>query len=424
MAGGNPTCTPGAGWGGRGGAMPGAAPGIPSAVYGGAYQFGYSLGQAIGKALFGDPQEEARRRAQALSQNRRMLQSLDAMSREQETEESLLFFDAAQRARRMDEEQRQEALSSLKGIPKIQSQPVLRGIQPGDSDLALKPATDFFGTPGAPKPASAPPSDPSVVDLRHIDPTAPAAVDNAVLRPPGGVPGTETRRLAEAECEKRRAARRRLSDGLPVQEEAIRRTELQLAAAAGEAAEASAEAKRVLVEGAVKEAQGYAKDVLTSAGVLRAQVEALKSLNVDGAKRDAIIHALNTAIFEAEGIEQAARAGYESGDLVRARVGKLSAEILPLADKLLIESGIAEAVGEELSGKLGGPLGALGFRGARLSIDLAVAVGKGRIGEAERRAAEANLGTMRSQVRRAKDRIAELDRELALGCAVQEQVRR
>jgi len=39
-------------------------------MYNGFYQMGYTLGQSIGKAIFGDPQEEARRQGLALQQNR------------------------------------------------------------------------------------------------------------------------------------------------------------------------------------------------------------------------------------------------------------------------------------------------------------------------------------------------------------------
>lgn len=65
----------------------------------------------------------------------------------------------------------------------------------------------------------------------------------------------------------------------------------------------------------------------------------------------------------------------------------------------------------------GGPLGALAFRGAKLSIDFTVAIGKGRISESEREAARKNLETMRNQRERARKRISELDRDLADGCA-------
>jgi len=408
MSGGNPSCSPGTNWGCKSQGTSGAAPGMYNAFY----QSGYQIGQGIGKLLFGDPQEEARRKAQAemevqraLQQNRQMLQSLDDMSKEQVRQEDQASMEATAQARLLADRQRQEALTSLKGVPQT------------DAELTLKPATDFFGVPGNPKGDPSSLGDPSVVDLRHLDPDKPIRVDNNVL----GEAKKEKGRFTVAECERRKAVRDRLAGGLPVQSDFIRRTEAQLDAARKGVGEAAAEKRQVLLQGAIQEAKEYAKDVLTSAEALRSQIELLKELEVDKAKRDLLIRSLNTVIFEGEGLAKSAQAGYEGGEVLRSKVDKLSRQILPLADKLLMESGIAEKVGEELSGKLGGPLGALGFRGAKLSIDFTVALGKGMISEAEREAAQRNLDVMRSQYQRAQQRISELDRDLSEGCKDRQQ---
>jgi hypothetical protein len=416
MSGGNPSCSPGSNWGCKSQqGSSGAAPGMYNAFY----QSGYQIGQGIGKLLFGDPQEEARKRAQAemeaqraLQQNRQMMQSLDGMSKEQVREEDQASAEAAERARLAGDRQRQEALAALKGIPQADGELTLRGIPQADAELTLKPSTDFFGIPGNPKGDPSSLNDPSVVDLRRLDPGKPILVDNNVL----GEAKKEKGRFTVAECERRKAARDRLAGGLPVQSEAIRRTEAQLAAARKGVGEAAAEKRQVLLQGAIREATEYAKDVLTSAKALRLQIERLKELEIDKAKRDLLIHSLNTVILEGEDLANSAKAGYEGGEMMRSKVDDLSRRILPLADKLLMESGIAEMVGEELSEKLGGPLGALGFRGAKLSIDFTVALGKGMISEAEREAAQRNLDTMRSQHRRAQSRIFELEKDLAEGC--------
>jgi hypothetical protein len=219
-----------------------------------------------------------------------------------------------------------------------------------------------------------------------------------------------------AECGKMQTLRDQLASGLPVQEESIRRTEAQLEAAQRGISEASAEKRQVILEGVVQEVKGYATEVLTSAEFLRSQVALLKELEVDKGKRDLLIRSFNTAIFEGEGLAKAAEAGYRNGEEIRSKMDRLSREILPQAYKLMLESGIAEKAGEELSEKLGGPLGALAFRGARLSIDFTVALGKGMISETERKAAQGNLDIMRGQYQRVKKRIAELDRDLAEGC--------
>lgn len=219
-----------------------------------------------------------------------------------------------------------------------------------------------------------------------------------------------------AECGKMRSTRDRLASGLSVQEEAIRRTEAMLEAAKRGIAEASTEKRRVIVEGVIQETRQYATEFLTSAQVLRSQVALLKDMEVSRGKRDLVIHSFNTAIFEGEGLAQAAQAGYRSGEEMRNRVDRISREILPQTYKLMMESGIAEKVGEELCEKMWGPVGALGFRGAKLSIEFTYALGKGRISESERKSAQENLDIMRGQYLRVRNRVSELERELAEGC--------
>lgn len=418
MSGGNPTCNPGTNWGCKGqqgstGALPG--------IYNGYYQLGYQLGQSIGKAIFGDPQEEARKQAQALQQNRQMMQSLDQMGREQARDEDERRLNAMREARLLDERNREDTLSSLKGIPRQETLSGLQGIPQGDGELVLKPGTDFFSVPGNPASSPPPPPDSSVVDLRHLDPDAPIVVDNSALRDVPMESRKEKEPLSPAECEKRMAVRDRLAGGLPVQEEAIRRTRAQLESAEKGIAEASSEKRQVLLDGALQEIKGYATDLVTSAEALRAQVEMLKDL--DKGKRDLLIRSFHTLLEEGETLQQAARAGYGTGEEIRTKMDRISGVILPQAYKLLIESGIAEKAGEELSEKLAGPLGALGFRGAKLTIDFAVAAGKGKIGEAEREAARRNLDAMGIQLERSRKRIAELERELADGCRATRQAR-
>ena len=406
MSGGNPSCSPGSNWGcNKGQGSPATGPG----VYNNFYQMGYQLGQGIGRTLFGDPQEEARIRAQAEQKNRQMMRSLDELSQEQIRQEDQAHREAASQARLLGDRQRQEALSSLQGISQT------------DGELTLRPATEFFNTPGTPEGDPFSPIDSSVVDLRHLDADKPITVDNAVLREPSRNAKKEKPILSSADCEKRKAVRDRIAAGLPVQEEGIRRTEAQLDAAQKGVGEAAVEKRQVLLQGAIEEAKGYATDVLTSAQALRSQVELLKDLEIGKEKRDLLIRSLNTVIFDGEDLAKAAQAGHESGEELNNKVDRLSRRILSLADKMLLQSGIAEKAGEELSEKLGGPLGALGFRGARLSIDFTVALGKGMISEKDRETAERNLDTMRSQHRRARQHISELDRELTEGCTVKQQ---
>jgi len=376
------------------------------------YQSSYQLGQGLGRLLFGDPQAEARRRAQAEMEarhrNQEMLGSLDQMSKQRIQLEDEMLRNAEERARQLEDQHRKDTLSALKGLPQT-------------DELVLKPATSFFGIPGNPKGDPSPPIDSSVVDLRHLDPTKPITVDlNAPRVNQGG--GQKQKDGPKIDCQKGKATRDRLAAGLPVQQEAIKRTEAQLEAARKGVEAATAEKRQILLQGAIQEAQGYAKNVLTSAEALRSQIGLLKELDINKAERDILIRSLNTLIFEAEGLAQAGQAGYESGEELKNKTDKVSKQLLTLADKLLMQSGLAEKVGEELAGKMWGPLGELGFRGAKLSIDFSAAMGQGMISETEREAAQKTLEIMSSQYREVEQRISEIDRDLAQVCKDRVQV--
>ena len=388
----------------------GATPGGGAAgAIGGAISSGIT--NAINQSRERAEQEKQRalqEQQRALQESQQMMQSLDEMSRENVRQGDELLRNAAEQARQLDDQGRQETLLSLKGIPKT------------DGEIALKPATDFFGIPGNPKNDLSLPVDASVVDLRHLDPNKPITIDqNALKKSEQDKQKQDGTRIMD--CEQGRIARDRLAAGLPVQLEAIKRSVAHLEAAGKDLGAAKAESKRVLLQGAIQEAKGYAQEVLTSVKAIRSQIEILKGL--DPAKRDMLIRTVNAIAFGGEDLSQAGRAGYEAGEEMQKKVGNLSRQIATLADKLLMESGIAEKVGEELSGKLWGPIGQLGFRGAKLSIDLSVALGSGIISKADQEAAQRNLDVMRSQYERAKQRISELDRDMGELCKAKPQAR-
>jgi hypothetical protein len=348
------------------------------------------------------------------------MQSLDQISRQQAAEQDQLLQYMAQQARQLDDHNRQDTLSALAGIPQTDA-------------LVLKPSTDFFGVPGNPKGDLSSPVDPSVVDLRRFDPDKPITVDPNALQDKGpnssgsadlhdavADPNTlqqkssnqQKQSAAKAmDCVQGKTTRDRFAAGLPVQQEAIRRTEAQLEAARKGVEEAKAESKAVLLKGALDEVKAYAEEVLTSADALRGEIETLKGL--DKTKRDLLIRTVNTIAFGGEDLYHSASAGYKAGPELQMKLNKLSRQIASLT----MESGMVEKTGEKLSGKLWGPLGELGFRGAKLSIDLSVALGSGMVSKADQQAAQRNLDTMRDQYKLAKEHISELDSDLNKLCS-------
>jgi hypothetical protein len=244
----------------------------------------------------------------------------------------------------------------------------------------------------------------SVVDLSHLNPGKPATVDANALQENKPAPNGSR----YVNCEWTRTTRDQLAGGLPVQEDAIRRTETQLEAARKGVEEANAERKKVLREGAADEVEEYAKEVLTSVDKLRIEIEALQGL--DKAKRDLIIRTVNTLVFEGKSLYKAGNAGVESAGM-QEQVNTVNRQVEVLY-KIMMEGGIAEKVGEKGAEELGGPLGALAFRGAKVSIDLSVAVGSGIISQNEELTAQENLETMKSQYQHIEDKITELNTDL------------
>jgi hypothetical protein len=297
----------------------------------------------------------------------------------------------------------------------------------GGFDTALGPAAtqQIAATASAQPPAASPqapasaaavnpqiatPESTSILQANAAQLAIPKAAGNPAL-PTAQLPRSQTddQRQSGAkamECARGRITRDRLAAGLPVQLEAIKRTEAQMEAARKGVEDARAESKAVLLKGAIEEVKTYAEEVLTSADALRGQIETLGGL--DKAKRDMLIRTVNTIAFGGEDLYQAGKTGYVAGEELQKKVDSLSHQIATLT----MESGIVEKAGEELSGKLWGPLGELGFRSVKVSIDLSVALGGGMISKRDQQVAQRNLDTMLAQYERAKEQISELDRDL------------
>jgi hypothetical protein len=167
MSGGNPSCTPGADWGGRGGSSSGgggggaAAAGLAQPFY----NLGYNIGQSIGKALFGDPQEEARKRAQQQMQAAEEAQAAEAARQRAEVEARMRAAEEAhKRQEQYDRLSSQIQLSESFDGQKSDGPALMLG----DSDSGLRPqGTSFFGTGGGAGGSTADANNDSrVVDLR------------------------------------------------------------------------------------------------------------------------------------------------------------------------------------------------------------------------------------------------------------------
>ncbi|HSR10661.1 MAG TPA: hypothetical protein VLS90_04395, partial [Thermodesulfobacteriota bacterium] len=108
----------------------------PAAI-GGA--IGGAISTSITNSINQAREREEQERQRALQGQQQMMQSVDEMSRENARQGDELLRNAAEQARRLDDRNRQDALSSLSGIPRQ------------EGEVNLKPATDFFGIPANPK---------------------------------------------------------------------------------------------------------------------------------------------------------------------------------------------------------------------------------------------------------------------------------
>jgi hypothetical protein len=255
-------------------------------------------------------------------------------------------------------------------------------------------------------------TDPNVVDLRHLDPNKPITVDRNKLK----ATGKAEKAWAPAECDRASATRKRIAEGLPVQLDAIRRTEAQIDAARKDISRTSEEAKALAMEKTKEAVTEYASEVLSTARALRGQVETLQSMGANRKTRDTILKSLHTISFSGEDLLKASQAGYNAGTELQKKVGTLSSQ-LASANKLFVDSGIADKLGEKLADSAGGPLGEFAFKGARLSIDIGVLYAQDKLSRDEYNRAVKNLDIMRNQYRQGEAKIRSLDKDLVMHCA-------
>jgi hypothetical protein len=377
-------CNPGSNWGCRG------SQGSGSPTYGS--QPGYSSQPSY------DYEAEHQRQLEA---DRQRQQELEEQRKREEEE--------ARRRQEEFERNKRDALNSMKSTgggelglkgTGASGDLGLKGVDGGRQDLGLKGMGD---------------TDPNVVDLRHLDPKKPITVDQGKLKGPA----KKETAWATADCEKAEATRRRMAEGLPVQLVAIRRTEAQVSAARKDIADVTDEAKTMARDKLKDQINGYAQDLLTSTRALRAQVDALQAVGADKKTRDNLLRALHTVISSGEDLQSvqiAALAGYSAGTDFQKKMDSLTAYVVR-ANKLFVDSGIAEQIGETLSERAGGPLGAFAFKGATLSIDIGVLAARGKLSKDEYDRARKNLDVMKNQYQRSQSRIIELDRGMAKYCA-------
>jgi hypothetical protein len=219
------------------------------------------------------------------------------------------------------------------------------------------------------------------------------------------------------DCKDTRRRAEQLARGLGVQRDALRRTQAQIEAAKASKRASDEKAKELLRKKAYEKAQAFGSGLLTNSRALRVRIQAMKSAGVTPEKRRQWLETLDRLeeIPErwgnAEKVATAGQAGFAFGQEMQGGLTKVR-ERIAAANRLFVDSGLAEEIGGELAQYGFGPAGALGFEAATTAIDLTVALGEGAISEEEVRRAQDNYDSMRYQLSRNEDILRGLAEDL------------
>lgn len=203
----------------------------------------------------------------------------------------------------------------------------------------------------------------------------------------------------------------RLNRGLGVQRDAIRRTEALLAALREERTAGTKEARDQLMERTLDTLESHAADQLELMKELREKALALPT-PADATKAAARlkwmeqVSTLQNSVTALQALANAFEAGQAYGTEVQ-RGSHTVAEHLRAANKLFVDSGLAESIGGELA-KAGGPVGVAAFEGSLSLLDHLVAEQSDwdRLLE-EQRAAD-NLNRMTGALNNVEEKMANL----------------
>lgn len=218
-----------------------------------------------------------------------------------------------------------------------------------------------------------------------------------------------------------------LQSGLPAMDEAIRRTEAQLDAARQASINADAAARERAIDAAKSEVQSAIGDFVGNALTLRRRVEALRRAGLArGARRELLEQAkdaqeileqlqkMQSYWSDAQQLIAVGGAGYQTGVELRTAARSFAQDVTRI-NELFVNTGIWDALGENLSGSFG-PFGSLAFRAARAAMDIGFSVAESALSESEYLTASRHLDVMRAQRSRIESRIFDMQQVMA-NCA-------
>ena len=296
--------------------------------------------------------------------------------------------------------------------------------------------------------ASQPGSD--AVDLRgadgsKVDPARVSGTPASLGYPPASAPPQPAMRVAGVvtpsapgapifDCQGDRALITRLNAGLPAQDEAIKRTVLALSAANSDSAVAR---EKALMAG-FKTLNAAATTVSQLSETALAKVEGLKShgMTVDAAARFRLMEQIKSLAEDGQTLADATEfkekvityyeTGEGIGEILRVRqAAQHTLDKMAAIEKLLHNSGVQDDALEEIAsqmalyglGPIGGPIGDALVHTIANGSEFVTKTAQNWNSTAEAAAAERNLMVIRDQQRLVRERIYDLQQELAQFCA-------
>jgi len=222
-------------------------------------------------------------------------------------------------------------------------------------------------------------------------------------------------------CSELKTKHDRMKRGLKTQEDFIVRAEKQIASAKASRAEANQQARSAFFEAALGESLSMAKTTLKKSSILKTRITQMRAQGTSTEDIKKWLVKMKLVDESAEKIEELSKltgatlAGHNFGVQLQS-ANKTMGDRLWEANSFLVESGLAESVGEKLAETGAGPLGGLAFRAAKAAIEVGVAMGDGHLSDSEARVAQGQLDFMKEQLRRNQNTLLELHQDLKSYC--------
>jgi hypothetical protein len=196
---------------------------------------------------------------------------------------------------------------------------------------------------------------------------------------------------------------------LPAQIEAIKKEEALIKPAKIDARVADSLMKSTISDAYYAELRTFTIAYIDQTEKLLSEVETIKNYNIRDPKRNKLLLSLRI-ILRGDELLRTEKIGLT---YYNARIKVQNAtEALKEANRLFLESGLAEELGASFSEKLGGPLGRFIFTGLKLSIDIGAAIYSRTVTSGLYLNEENDLNKMYSQYQRTQEKLIELDKKL------------